>query len=292
MNQGLPLHFISAPGTRPWKTRSLAHALTELPPGSVPAVTMLREARPSYGLVAFLKATDLVWARPTDDGEDLENALNVAPDGAAPLAGGSVAVTGSVLHPAGHTTHIGAYTARMLEPFHVHPSRAGDAEPLGWTWDVDGITGWFQSHMPWSALLFAGEHVTGLLTAVRTASGVVESFDALITNGIPVTDRVRSGAIAQAAALNSVDFTLEHHFGADASGVYSGADQFRVPLAAVLGPDALKSVDVSVPKAGGVALERLGFRPFQHLAVRFPLVEAWDGGSGRALRRQLLQTQR
>ena len=289
MKQGLPLHFIPAPGTRPWKTRSLAHALAELPPGSVPAVPMLREAQPSYGLVAFLKATDLLWARPTDDGQNLENALTVAPEGAPPLVAGSVAVSGSVLHPAGHTTHIGAYTARMLEPFQVYPSRAGDAEPLGWTWDVEGITGWFRSHMPWSALLFSGEHVTGLLAAVRTESGVVESFDALITTGSPVTDSVRSGAIAQAAALNSVDFTVERHFGADASGVYSGADQFRVPLAAVLGPDVLRGVDVAVPNAEGVALERLGFRPFQHLAVRFPLVDAWDGGRGRALRQQLLQ---
>lgn len=289
MNQGLPLHLIPAPGARPWKTRSLAHALAELPPGAVPAVAMLKEAQPSYGLVAFLKAADLLWARPTDDGQNLENALNVDPEGAAPLVSGSVAVTGSVLHPAGHATQIGAYTARMLEPFQVRPSRAGDAEPLGWTWDVDGITGWFQSHMPWSALLFSGTDVTGLLTAVRTESGVVESFDALITTGSPVTDSVRSGAIAQAAALNSADFSMELHFGADASGVCPGADQFRVPLAAVLGPDALKGVDVAPRNAEGVALERLGFRPFQHLAVRFPLVDAWDGGRGQALRQGLVQ---
>jgi Family of unknown function (DUF6177) len=289
MNKGLPLHVIPAPGARPWKTRSLGHALAELPPGSVPAVATLREAQPSYGLVAFLKATDLLWARPTDDGRNLENALNVDPAGAPPLDSGSVAVTGSVLHPAGHATQIGAYTARMLEPFQVSPSRAGDAEPLGWTWDVDGITGWSQSHMPWSALLFSGTHVTGLLTAVRTESGVVESFDALVTSGSPVTDSMRSRAIAQAAALNSAGFNMELHFGADAFGVYSGADQFRVPLAAVLGPDLLKGVDVAPLSAEGVALERLGFRPFQHLAVRFPLVTAWDGGRGHALRQQLLQ---
>lgn len=289
MNQALPLHIIPAPGARPWKTRSLEHALAEVPPGSVPAVAMHREAQPSYGLVAFLKATGLPWARPTDDGRSLENALNVDPEGAAPLVSGSVAVTGTVLHAAGHTTQIGTYTARMLEPFQVRPSRAGDTEPLGWTWDVDRITGWSQSHMPWSALLFSGAHVTGLLTAARTESGVVESFDALVTTGSPVTESVRSNAIAQAAALNSMDFKAELHFGADASGVYSGADQFRVPLAAVLGPELLRGVDLAPPDAEGVTLERLGFRPFQHLAVRLPLVTAWDAGRGEALRQQLLR---
>lgn len=291
MNQGLPLHLIPAPAARPWKTRSLARALAEVPSGSVPAVAMRREAQPSYGLVAFLKATSLPWARPTEDGQNLEDALSVLPNGPAPVVPGSVAVTGSVLHPASHATRLGAYTARMLEPFEVRPVRAGDAEPLGWAWDIDGITGWFQSHMPWSALIFSGSNVTGLLSAVRTEAGVVESFDALITTGSPVTDTLRSSVISQAAALNSLEFTLEYHFGADSSGVYSGADRFRVPLAAVLGPDLLNGVDVGRRGVEGVDVERLGFRPFQHLAVRFPLAAGWDEGQGHALRQRLFQAQ-
>jgi hypothetical protein len=291
MNQGLPLHLVPAPAARPWKTRSLGSALADVPPGAVPAVAMLREAQPSYGLVAFLKATSLPWVRPTEDGKNLENVLTVLPANSAPLVSGSVAVSGSVLHPASHITRIGSYTAQMLEPFQVRPLRAGDAEPLGTPWDIDVISRWFQSHMPWAALIFSGTHVTGLLTAVRTESGVVESFDALITSGSPVTDSVRSRAIDQAVALNSADFNMELHFGADALGVYSGADRFRVTLAAVLGPDLLKGVDVAPLSAEGVALEWMGFRPFQHVAVRFPLVAAWDGGRGHALRQQLLRAE-
>jgi Family of unknown function (DUF6177) len=288
MNRGLPLHFIPAPAARPWKTRALGQALADIPPGAVPAVAMRRDAMPSYGLVAFLKATSLPWARPAADGRNLEDALRILPDGPAPLPAGSLAVSGSVLHPAGHATRVGDFTAGLLEPFGVRPLRAGDTEPLGWNWDVDEITGWFRSHMPWSALVFSGADVTGLLTAARTEAGVVESFDALLTTGSPATETLRSDAIGQAAALNSLDFTMEHHFGADASGVHPGADGFRVPLASVLGPDLLKGLDPLPPAVEGVRVERLGFRPFQHLAVCYPLAAAWDGGRAKALRRQLL----
>jgi hypothetical protein len=250
---------------------------------------MLREARPSYGLVAFLKATDLPWIRPTEDAQNLENALDVDPGDRSPLTSGSVAVSGSVLHPASYETRMGEYTAQMLESFQVRPLRAGDAEPLGWLWDIDGITRWFQSHMPWSALIFSGANVTGLMTAVRTESGVLESFDALITTGSPVTNGVRSGAIQQAAALNSVDFNLEHHFGANALGVYPAADRFRVPLATVLGPDLLKGMDIAAHDAEGVNVHMLGYRPFQHLALTFPLAHSWDGGQGQALRQSALR---
>lgn len=89
-------------------------------------------------------------------------------------------------------------------------------------------------------LVFSGTPVTGLLTALRTDTGVVESFDALITTGRAVDDGVRQTAIERAVTLNSMDFSMEHHFGADAMGVQSGADQFRVPLATVLGPDLLR----------------------------------------------------
>ncbi|WP_248764166.1 DUF6177 family protein [Pseudarthrobacter sp. SSS035] len=245
---------------------------------------MRREAQPTYGLVAFLKATNLPWVRPAEDGQNLENALAVEPAESAPLVSGSVAVSGSVLHPASNSTRIGAYTGQMLEPFQVRPLRAGDTEPLSWPWDIEVNSRWFQSHMPWGSLIFSGANVTGLLVAVRTDAGVVESFDALITTGAPITESVRSRAKTQAKALNSMDFSLEYHFGADASGVYSGADGFRVPLATVLGPGLLKGIDFSRHDVAGVDVDMLGLSPFQHLALTFPLIHTWDGGSGLALR--------
>jgi hypothetical protein len=250
---------------------------------------MLREARPSYGLIAFLKATGLPWVRPTEDGQNVENALTVQPEDSAPLVEGSVAVSGSVLHPVSYETRIGEHTAQMLEPFQVRPLRAGDTEPLGWPWDVDGITGWFQSHMPWAALIFSGANVTGLLTAARTESGLMESFDALVTTGTPVSETMRDAAIERAAALNSMDFAVEYHFGADSTGIYSGSDRYRVPLAAVLGPTLAKDVDPGGRDFEGVDVERLGTRPFQHLAVRFPMAAAWDRGQGQELRQRLFQ---
>jgi hypothetical protein len=289
MNPGLPLHFVPAPAFRPWKTRALGNALADVPPGAVPAVAMLREAQPSYGLVAFLKATGVPWIRPTEHGRDLENTLSLHPGDRAPLVSGNVAVSGSVLHPSSYATRIGAFTAQMLEPFQVRPLRAGDTEPLGWMWDIDGLTGWFHSHMPWSAQIFSGTNVTGLLTAVRTESGVVESFDALVTSGTPLSGTMRDAAIERAVSLSSMDFSVEYHFGADSMGVYSGSDQCRVPLAAVLGPTLAKEVDLDRRKIEGVDVERLGFRPFEHLAVRFPLVTAWDQGQGQHLRQELFQ---
>lgn len=290
MNQGLPLHIISAPAVRPWKTRALGNALADVPPGAVPAVAMQREAQPSYGLVAFLKATGVPWIRPTEDGQNLENALTIQPAEGAPLVSGSVAVSGSVLHPANYSTRIGEHTAQMLEPFQVSPLRAGDTEPLSWTWDIDGLTGWFLSHMPWSAQIFSGTNVTGLLTAVRTESGVVESFDALVTTGTPLSSTMRDTAIRRAVSLSAMAFHMEYHFGADSMGVYSGSDRYRVPLAAVLGPALAKEVDLGRRKIDGADVERLGFRPFQYLALRFPLVTAWDQGQGQQLRQELFQS--
>lgn len=140
-------------------------------------------------------------------------------------------------------------------------------------------------------LVFSGTHVTGLLTALRTDTGVVESFDALITTGRSVDDSVRQTAIERAVTLNSMDFSMEHHFGADAMGVHSGADQFRVPLATVLGSDLLKKVVLNQHNAGGADFEVLGNRPFQHMAVKFPLVSTWDDGKGQALRQAAFQEQ-
>lgn len=288
MNPGLPLHIIPAPAVRPWKTRALGTALADVPPGAAPAVAMLREAQPSYGLVAFLKATNLPWVRPTEDGQNLENALTVQPAESAPLASGSLAVSGSVLHPANYSTRIGAHTAQMLEPFQVRPLRTGDTEPLSGTWDIEVISRWFQSHMPWGALIFSGANVTGLLTAVRTQSGVVESFDALVTTGTPLSSTMRDTAIERAVSLSAMDFHLEYHFGADSMGVYSGSDRYRVPLAAVLGPSLAKEVDLSQRRIEGADVERLGSGPFQHLAIRFPLVTAWDQEHGQHLRQELI----
>jgi hypothetical protein len=138
--------------------------------------------------------------------------------------------------------------------------------------------------VPWAGLIFSGASVTGLLTAVRTDAGVVESFDALVTTGSPVSEPVRDAAIERAAALGSMDFSVEYHFGADSMGVYSGADGFRVPLATVLGPGLLKDVDFRRHDVEGVGLDMVGLTPFQHLALTFPLVQAWDGGRGQALR--------
>lgn len=289
MNSALPLHLIPVPGARPWKTHGLDRELAAVPPGTVPAITTHEDAQPSYGLVAFLKATGLLWARSSDDSGDLENAFAARAGTTAPLSSGSIAVSGSVLHEASHTTHIGAYTAGMLEPFQVRPIRTGRTEPLSQNWDINAMTAWFQAHMPWSALVFSGTDMTGLLTAVRTESGVVESFDALITTGHAVTDGVCTSAINRAVALNSVDFRFELHFGANASGVRSGADTFRAPLAAVLGPDLVNASNVSPPEVAGVDLDWLGLQPVQHLAVRFPLVSGWDGGRAQAMHQHVIQ---
>lgn len=291
MTQQLPLHIVPAPSARPWKTLALGRALANVPPGAVPAVATLREAQPSYGLVAFLKATGVPWLRPAEDGQDLENALAVQPEARAPLAPGSVAVRGSVLHPATYGTRIGEHTARMLEPFQVSALRTGDTEPLTWPWDTHVISQWFRSQMPWGALIFSGANVTGLLTVARTESGVLESFDALITTGAPVSEAIRDSAIEKAVALNSIDFSLEYHFGADSMGVRSGADGFRVPLAAVAGPGIANNINPGRRAIEGVDLERLGTRPFQHLAVRFPMVAAWDHGHGQELCQELFQAE-
>jgi hypothetical protein len=289
MTQQLPLHIVSAPSARPWKTLALGRALATVPPGAVPAVATLREAQPSYGLVAFLKATGVPWLRPAEDGQDLENALAAHPERSAPLAPGSVAVGGSVLHPATYATRIGEHTARMLEPFQVSALRTGDTEPLSWPWDTDVISQWFRSQMPWGALIFSGPNVTGLLTVARTESGVLESFDALVTTGAPVSETMRDSAVEKAVALNSTDFSLEYHFGADSTGVHPGADGFRVPLAAVAGPDIAKNINPGRRAIEGVDVQRLGTRPFQHLAVRFPMASAWDHGHGQKLRQELFQ---
>ncbi|WP_306904022.1 hypothetical protein [Arthrobacter pascens] len=284
------MHIIPVPSARPWKTHALARALADVPAGAVPAVAMLREAQPSYGLVAFLKATGVPWLRPTQDDQELENALAAHPENTAPLLLGRIAMTGSVLHPATHGTRIGEHTARMLEPFHVVPLRTGDTEPLSWPWDTVANSHWFRSQMPWASLIFSGPNVTGLLTAVRTESGVLESFDALVTTGTPVSETLRNSALEKAAALNSTDFSLEHHFGADPMGVHPGADGFRVPLAALAGPGIAKSVNLRRRSIEGVDVESLGTPPFQHLAIRFPMVTAWDHGHGQELRQELFQT--
>ena len=291
MTQGLPLHIVPAPSARPWKTRALARALASVPVGAVPAVAMLREARPSYGLVAFLKATGVPWLRPAEDGQDLENALAARRDKSAPLVSGSVAVCGSVLHPATYGTRIGEFTARMLEPFQVSALRTGDTEPLSWPWDTDMISQWFRVQMPWGALIFSGASVTGLLTVARTESGVLESFDALVTTGAPVSETMRDSAVEKAVALNSTEFSLEYHFGADSMGIHSGADGFRVPLAAVAGPGIAKNINPGRRAIEHVDVERLGTPPFQHLAVRFPMVSAWDQGHGQELHRELFQAE-
>jgi hypothetical protein len=43
-------------------------------------------------------------------------------------------------------------------------------------------------------------------------------------------------------------------------------------------------VDFSRRDVEGVDVDMLGWTPFQHLALTFPLVKAWDGGRGQALR--------
>lgn len=89
-----------------------------------------------------------------------------------------------------------------------------------------------------------------------------------------------------------MDFSMDLHFGADELGVHAGADGYRVPLGTVLGPDFVKGMDLTAQALEGVGLALLGARPFQHLAVTFPLVSAWDGGRGQALRQGTFQMQR
>lgn len=286
--QSLPLHFIPVPGARPLKTHALDNALNDVPPGMFPALLTETDARPSYGLVAFLKAANVAWVRPAVDGQTVEGAFGSPSDRSAPLLSGSTTVAGSVVHPANQATRIGNYTTRMLEEFQARPLRAGAIEPLEWRWDTGVLTDWFQQHMPSSALIFSGEAMTGLLTVSRTDAGIVESFDALISTGNPVSEALRDSAVQQAVDLHSLNFSIEHHFGADALGVFPGGDRHRVPLVTVLGPGMTTGMSPEPQPIDGVHLAVLGSRPFQHLAVRFPLGQTWDAGHGQVLLRSAL----
>jgi Family of unknown function (DUF6177) len=279
-----PLHPIPLPGLRPWKSFALDRALLEAPAGTLPAVVMEREASPSYGLVAYLRATGVPWFMPDADG-GLEDAPSLTLAARSPLPAACLAVRGRVLHPADHTTVIGDYTAKMLESLGARPQHSGRVEPLAAEWNTTALTEWFRGHMPWSALVISGAHLTGLLTVSRADGGVLESFDALITNGHPVTPEALDTVLGLAHSLRSMDFSAELHFGADHGGVQSGGDQYRVPLATMLGPELARDPAAQARPVPGVDIRSLGSRPFQSLTVRYPIVNAWDGGKGQELSR-------
>lgn len=279
-----PVHPIPLPGRRPWKSYSLERDLLAVPAGSLPAVVMEPNACPSYGLVAYLQTTGVPWLMPDGEG-GLEDAPRLPLDPASPLQGSAVAVKGRILHPASHATVIGDYTANMLAAFGARPEHSGSVEPLSTPWNSGDLTQWARGNMPWSARVFSGDHLAGLLTVSRTEGGVMESFDALVSNGHPVTAELLDAVLDQAHSLRSVDFIAELHFGADRNGIRSGGDQYRVPLAALLGPELAKDRTIAPYKVPGADIRKMGSRPFLSYAVRFPLVGSWDGGAGQELRR-------
>lgn len=279
-----PVHPVPLAGARLWKTTALDRALLAAPAGTVPAVLTLADTTASYGLAAYLRATGVPWLTTgTSDAVEDRSAL---PAGAtAPLERGGLALRGRVLHPAGHGTVFGGYTTQMLEAAGVRPRHSGPYEPLGDAWDTPALTVWFRGHMPWAAVVFSGDGVTGLLSAARTDAGVLESFDALVTGAAPPDEGTVDSLLDQAASLNSLDFSLELHFGADDGGVLPGGDRFRVPLGTLLGPAAVRNLPAEPNSGEGLLVRKTGPRPFQSLAVRYPLRHSWDGGAGQDLRR-------
>ena len=278
-----PVHPVPLPGTGPWKTLSLDHALLTAPEGTLPAVVMDAAARPSYGLAAYLRATGVPWLTTDADGA-VEDPMSPPPGTDSPLPVGSLALSGRVLHPANHGTVVGGYTTQMLESAGARPEYSGPYEPLSEAWDPAALTKWFRSRMPWSALVFAGDGVTGLLSAARTDAGVLESFDALITAGHPLNEGRVNSLLERAASLNSLDFGVELHFGADDGGVHAGGDRFRVPLATLLGPEPARNLP-GEPAVPGMTVRKFGPRFLQSLALTYPLRHSWDGGAGLELRR-------
>jgi hypothetical protein len=228
------------------------------------------------------------------NGTGLCSAFAARGPGDAPSPRPAAVLQGSVLHAASHELVIGDFTAGMLQAVTGgRPEHAGPAEPLGQPWETAPMTTWFRQHMPSATMLFSGRGFAGALTVSRTGSGVVESFDALVSAEEVRADPDWRNAENAAVASAAHEFGVELHFGADGLGVPAGHDGFRMPQLTVMGPGLVRQLRLDPFTLKGVSAEFRGSPPLRHLAVRFPEAAgwdeaAWDAGRAQGLRQRLL----
>ena len=177
----------------------------------------------------------------------------------------------------------------MLAAAGCTPEFMGPAEPLQEPWDPALLTARLRENMPWGIELVSGHGFAGAVTAYRTEAGVVEAFDVLIS--APDVDALPDPAALEAAAVgaNAQEIGLELHFGASGLSVPAGREALKVPQLLILGPSLHRSIpETLILQPEGMAAEVLGQAPFQHLAIRYPAVSAWDGGIARVTQQRIL----
>jgi hypothetical protein len=297
------LVLVPTPALHPWLSRTLRaelrNAVISASGQSIVALKTTHAAAPSYPLLAFLKAAGIPWVT-QEPGGDLENALAARGPADAPSARTAIRIYGSVLHAATEDLLLGPFTSRMLlAATGYEPEYMGPSEPMERVWETADLTAWLQQQMPVGTLLLAGTGLAGTVTAYRTEAGVVESFDALLSED-QVEGRTPDGeappwhpvgrTAVEAAAIeaNVQEFGMELHFGTKGLFVQAGHDAFRVPQLLVLGPSLHGGTQPDPSVLEGVDAEVLGVAPFQHLAVRYPASFAWDDGHAQYLQQRIL----
>ena len=287
--RSIPFVPVSTPAARPWLSRTLRRDLQQAAAATagtgVVALQSLPEASASYPLVAFLKAAGIPWVVEGTGGQ-LHDALVAT---GAPKVNPAVVIYGSVLHAASADLMLGTFTSGMLASAGCTPEYMGPVEPLQEPWDPAVLTTRLRENMPWGIELVSGQGFAGAVTAYRTEAGVVEAFDVLIS--APDVDALPDPAALEAAAVgaNAQEIGLELHFGASGLSVPAGREALRVPQLLILGPSLHRSIpETLIKQPEGMAMEILGQAPFQHLAVRYPVVSAWDGGVARVTQQRIL----
>ncbi|MFF2317396.1 DUF6177 family protein [Arthrobacter sp. NPDC058097] len=300
-----PLVLVQTKATRPWLSRTLwgelHQATSSAHQSGIVALQTAPEAAPSYPMLAFLKAAGIPWVTATPGG-DLGNALTPhGEDEPPPRQTPALRIYGSVLHAATEELVIGSFSARMLlASLESEPEHMGPTEPLEHSWDTAAVTEWFRHHMPLGTMLQSGPGFAGAITAYRTDTGVIESFDVLLSPNRSAGGTAGPGrrslwnvdrhaeVEAAAVAANVQELGIELHFGAVGLTVPAGKDAFRVPQLLVLGPALGRTVQTQAPELAGVVSNLLGTAPFQHLAIRYPESPAWDGGRARDFQQRIL----
>ncbi|YCK81025.1 DUF6177 family protein [Arthrobacter sp. D3-18] len=287
--RSIPFVPVSTPAARPWLSRTLRRDLQQAAVATagtgVVALQSLPDASASYPLVAFLKAAGIPWVVEGTGGQ-LHDALVAT---GAPKVNPAVVIYGSVLHAASAELMLGTFTSGMLASAGCTPEYMGPVEPLQEPWDPAVLTTRLRENMPWGIELVSGQGFAGAVTAYRTEAGVVEAFDVLIS--APDVDALPDPAALEAAAVgaNAQEIGLELHFGASGLSVPAGREALRVPQLLMLGPSLHRSIpETLIKQPEGMAMEILGQAPFQHLAVRYPVVSAWDGGVARVTQQRIL----
>ncbi|MFJ5958426.1 DUF6177 family protein [Paenarthrobacter sp. NPDC092416] len=290
----LPLVPVPATALRPWLSVTLRGELQRSAAAvagkGVAALHTRGDAAPSYPLLAFLKAAGIPWVIEGPNGEPRDGFAAPGPgtspnEGYATEASPAVGLYGSVLHAAAADLRLGEFTSRMLAAAGCRPEYMGPTEPLRQPWDVGVLTAWLRQQMPLAIALVSGQGFAGALSAYRTAAGIVEAFDVLVSaSHVGIERRAVEAAAVEA---NVQECGVDLHFGASGPHVPAGKDAFRVPQLLMLGPSLNRGIPVgSVTET--VDAEVLGPAPFQHLAIRYPAVSRWDGGDTQALQQRVL----